>query len=377
MSENLKRAESLFNRIMNQNKPQERQPSNNYHHRSTHNGNGSLNNHRYKSKYNNTHAATVPNYDLPKRDPVKEAEAAVEALPENHHVLPYSWTIWHHSRSKNRTTPEEWEAPAPVQNGAAAVDSYLQTTNEIEFPGLAGGTTKCIASVEQMWVGLSLIKKTHDLPNGTELLIFKSGINPVWEDPINSKGGRWVFRFSRRSNTGTGPELAKEVQESVRNVRRRTSLIWERLVLKALTGSLIPEKQYLKQLQDQLMNDIAGLVLSVRRDEDIISVWNLNLNFGKRTDDKKGPPPFQARRIICDAVLRVIRECDLITQGLDCIETLATGSTERVAGVSFEYRLHADSTNPMMHNSDRSRRGKYHHHKNDHDEHKEDEEASG
>lgn len=347
---------------MNQNKPQEKQTST-YHHRNNHHSNNGASNRQYKSKYtHSSHTAPMANYDLPKRDPVKEAEDAVAKIPENHHILPYCWTIWHHSRLKTRAATEEWEAaPAPAQNGAAAVDLYLQTTSEIEYADFTGENTKSIASVEQMWSAVSQIKKTHELPNGTELLFFKTGINPVWEDPINTKGGRWVFRFSRRSASGSGSELAKEVQEQIRKVRCRTSLIWERLLLKTLTGLIIPEKHYLRQLQEQLLNDIAGLVLSVRRDEDIISVWNLNLNF-KRTEDKKGLPPFQARRIICDAILRIIRECDLIAQGLDCIETLATGSTERVAGVSFEYRLHADSTNPVLHGQDRARRGKYHHH---------------
>ena len=39
---------------------------------------------------------------------------------------------------------------------------------------------------------------------------------------------------------------------------------------------------------------------------------------------------FQARKIICDSILRVIRECDLINQGSDCVETIDTGSNERV-----------------------------------------------
>ena len=52
---------------------------------------------------------------------------------------------------------------------------------------------------------------------------------------------------------------------------------------------------------------------------------------------------FQARRIICDSILRVIRECDLINQGSDCVETIDTGSNERVFGVSFDYRIHADN----------------------------------
>lgn len=401
MSENLKRAELLFNRIMNQNKNTDSKPStshhrnnnssyisNTNHHHSNGQNLGNSNHHRQHYKqfksYNNhsghsgNSSVALPNYDLPKRDPVKEAQDAVEALHGDQHVLPYCWTIWYHLRTKNKTVAGNEEAGNNGAAGnsqnenstkpavAAAVDSYLQTTNEIEFPcyGKENQTVKSIASLEQMWLSMSVMKKLHDLSNGSELLVFKTGVNPVWEDPINAKGGRWVFRFNHRYSPASGLELAKEVQESMRKVRRRTTLIWERLVLRTLGGSLIPEKSANKGTQ--LLNDIAGLVLSVRRDEDIISVWNSNLNFGKRSQDdddkKRGLTPFQARRVICDAVLRIIRECDVIIQGSDCIETSTKSSTERVNGVTFEYRLHLDSSSSYS-TSERPRRGKqFHHH---------------
>lgn len=83
-------------------------------------------------------------------------------------------------------------------------------------------------------------------------------------------------------------------------------------------------------------------MLSLRKDEDIISLWNSNLNFFGKKEGKK-LTSFQARRILCDSILRVIRECDLIIQGSDCVETIDSGSNERVHGVSFEYRIHADN----------------------------------
>lgn len=375
MSENLKRAESLFNRIMNQNKPGETKsaPQGNSHrhsqnenrgHRllyrrgrdnnlknSEHHGNGNRHEHHKEE--------ALASIDLPKRDPVKEAQAAVAKVPQDHHVLPYCWTVWHHLRLKVK--PEETEADKDnTSSASAAVDSYLQTTNEIEFRDVANPdeTTKTIASVEQLWGSLSQTKRAFELHHSTQLLIFKTGINPVWEDPINAKGGRWVFRFGRRSHPG---HTDKDPEMSAR-VRQRTSMIWERLVLRTLTGSLIPDKQYLKHVQEQLLSDISGLALSIRRDEDIVSLWNSNLHFGRRRgddEDKKPLQPFQARRIMCDAILRVIRECDLILQGSDCVETTATGSTERVAGVSFEYRLHAESNSTTMY-WDRMRRRNHH-----------------
>lgn len=388
MSENLKRAELLFNRIMNQNKPDSKLPSqrgshsynsSNHYHHSNGNSLGNSTHHRhsyklYKSHSHNLTSVVLPSYDLPKRDPVKEAQAAVDALPADQHVLPYCWTIWFHLRSKNKAVTNDdtnGQADSAKPAAAAAVDSYLQTTNEIEFPcfGNESATIKSIASLEQMWLSLSVMKKLHELANGSELLVFKTGVIPVWEDPVNCKGGRWVFRFNHRFNPVNGPELSREVQESTRKVRRRTTLIWERLVLRTMGGSLIADKNATKGLQ--LLNDVAGLVLSVRRDEQIISVWNSNVSFGKRHDDddkKRALTPFQARRVICDAVLRVIRECDMIIQGSDCVDTSTKSSTERVNGVTFEYRLHLDSSSTYP-TSDR-RRGKLHHHNYQKDEEK-------
>lgn len=416
MSENLKRAESLFNRIMNPNRPQSSGDSASntkpYHKSSNHNqqngnygndqelgrsnsrhsnhhsngytnGNSSNGNghHRYNTrsynKYNHNQpspasSTAIASFDLPKRDPAKEAQDAVSALGVNLHVLPYCWTIWFHSRTKAKAPVVSEEATQNAATadltkpGAAAVDSYLQAATEIEFPNFENPTetVKPIASLEQMWVSLSSLKKTHELVNGSELLIFKTGVNPVWEDPINAKGGRWVFRFSHRVHPNAA---GQETQENVQKGRRRATLVWERLVLKTLTGSILLGR---KEHHDALLSDIVGLVLSVRRDEEIISIWNSNLHFGKKKaeeDEKKGGlTGFHARRVYCDAILRVIREVDAIMLGSDCIETQLSSSTERVSGVTFEYRLHSDNAHPF--NPERARRGKNYHHHNQKDE---------
>lgn len=348
MSENLKRAESLFNRIMNQNSPgpvkPEPRPGHRFH------GNEASEPHHGAHRAKNPNRKSLVPVDVPQKDPVKIAQDTVLHIPSHHHILPYCWTIWHHYRLRK---------PAPVGvdeevTVAVGMDLYLQTTNEIEFGDLADPSHRSVSigSLEQFWYSISQIKQAHHLAIGRELLIFKSGINPVWEDPINTKGGRWVFRFVRRA-------LPNDLASSTQKIRERTSLIWERLVLKIVSGSIIPQGNYLDEIQDVLLNDISGVVLSVRKDEDIISVWNSNLSFSKKKDDgsKKVLTSFQARRIICDAILRVIRECDLIVNGADIVSTLDNGSNKRVQGVSFEYRLHADvGSQPPASNGRRLRR---------------------
>lgn len=366
MSENLKRAESLFNRIMNPNKPQTEPKKhsssyrNNNHNGSHQNGLGNSHHRHSYNKYNkfNHLAAPSPSVvaDLPKRNPSQEAADAVALLPPGQHVLPYCWAIWHHLRTKRGPERNGDEPEAAKVTGA---DSYLQNTTEIDFPqyGNPSAKVKAIASVEQMWASLSTLKKLYNLAYGTELLVFKAGVNPVWEDPNNAKGGRWVFRFSHRYNSN---EPADEFLETAKHGRQRAALIWERLVLKTLSGSFITDAGPNKV--SQILGDIVGLVLSVRRDEEIISVWNSNTHFGKKSEDdddkKKQLTPFQARRVICYTVLRVIRECDMILQGSDSVDTFAKASTERVSGVTFDYRLHSDSFS--LHGTNDRRRGKHH-----------------
>ncbi|RCK65266.1 Eukaryotic translation initiation factor 4E-4 [Candida viswanathii] len=348
MSENLKRAESLFNRIMN---PGAHDSSSSLHSQvsagspitATSESPISLSSTTILPGTASTSNAiprkyTVPS-KIPKLDVEKLTQEALATVPSTHHTLPYCWTIWYHSRTKKKdpvVKPEESEGVSvEEQQNNPGVDLYLQTTSELSFvDSTTGAKIQHIASLEQMWSSISSLKITFDLNIGTEFLIFKTGVNPVWEDPINSKGGRWVFRFNRKLMNDD--DLHK--QEAL---RKRTSLIWERLVLKTVTGSLIPDSNS-EEIQELLLNDISGLVLSLRKDEDIISLWNSNLNFFGKKETKK-LTSFQARRILCDSILRVIRECDLITQGSDCVETIDTGSNERVFGVSFEYRIHADN----------------------------------
>ncbi|KAJ6434099.1 hypothetical protein OIU84_017746 [Salix udensis] len=73
-------------------------------------------------------------------------------------------------------------------------------------------------------------------------VLLKEGIRPLWEDSANCNGGKWIIRFKKVVS----------------------GRFWEDLVL-ALVG-------------DQLdySDDICGAVLSIRYNEDILSVWNRN-----------------------------------------------------------------------------------------------------
>ncbi|KAG6751885.1 hypothetical protein POTOM_044096 [Populus tomentosa] len=98
------------------------------------------------------------------------------------------------------------------------------------------------STVEGFWVCYCHLARPSLLPSPTDLHLFKEGIRPLWEDSANCNGGKWIIRFKKVVS----------------------GRFWEDLVL-ALVG-------------DQLdySDDICGAVLSIRYNEDILSVWNRN-----------------------------------------------------------------------------------------------------
>ncbi|GAB1605528.1 eukaryotic translation initiation factor 4E type 2-like isoform X1 [Argonauta hians] len=100
------------------------------------------------------------------------------------------------------------------------------------------------ASVEQFWSLYSHLLRPTDLPGHSDYHIFKDGIRPMWEDSANKDGGKWIIRLKKG--------LAARC--------------WENLIL-AMLGE-----------QFMVGEEICGAVLSVRYQEDILSLWNRTAN---------------------------------------------------------------------------------------------------
>jgi translation initiation factor 4E len=95
------------------------------------------------------------------------------------------------------------------------------------------------AQVEHFWRIYDYLKRPKDL-HYTEYHLFKEGIFPTWEDPQNKAGGKWMIR------------LKKGI----------ASRYWEDIIL-AIIGE-----------QFDVGSEVCGAVLSVRNNEDIVSIWN-------------------------------------------------------------------------------------------------------
>nr|XP_004226229.1 eukaryotic translation initiation factor 4E type 2 [Ciona intestinalis] len=99
-------------------------------------------------------------------------------------------------------------------------------------------------SVEQFWRIYSHMIRANDLTGHSDVHVFKGGIKPLWEDKANRLGGKWI-------------------------VRLRKGLVarcWENLIL-AMLGE-----------QFMVGDEVCGAVVSIRFQEDIISIWNRSAN---------------------------------------------------------------------------------------------------
>ena len=99
-------------------------------------------------------------------------------------------------------------------------------------------------TIEEFWEVYSHMKRTGKLPLGCDYHLFDKGIRPMWEDPSNKYGGKWLIRLKK----GVLP------------------LLWERLLLAVIGGQFVSS--------EIATHEITGCVASVRNGEDVISIWN-------------------------------------------------------------------------------------------------------
>ena len=53
-------------------------------------------------------------------------------------------------------------------------------------------------TAEEFWQLQQLLCPPSSLPPGVDLALFRAGVAPDWEDPVNIAGGRWMARREHR-----------------------------------------------------------------------------------------------------------------------------------------------------------------------------------
>lgn len=84
-------------------------------------------------------------------------------LLAGHHRLHTSWAFWYQKKGKR-----------------------TQTTNWYEGLTLAG---RC-RTVEQFWAMYSHLIRPDNVEGSVDLMLFRDGIQPMWEDDANKQGGK-------------------------------------------------------------------------------------------------------------------------------------------------------------------------------------------
>ncbi|OQR85005.1 eukaryotic initiation factor 4E [Achlya hypogyna] len=151
-----------------------------------------------------------------------EAPAAAteqtEAVPAEivpKHPLQHKWVLWYDNPKKKLAT-ETWE-------------ENLKKIYTFD-------------TVEDFWCLFNNVLPPTKLSTGSNYHLFKEGIRPMWEDPINMKGGKWILTNTRQR-------------------RARLDDSWMHVML-ALIG---------EALEDD--DDVCGCVVSVRKSQDRLAVW--------------------------------------------------------------------------------------------------------
>jgi len=149
--------------------------------------------------------------------PVKAELLGPLEIPTHEHKTQYVWHLWHSKKSTIR--------------------NFDQNLRQICRWG----------SVEGFWRHYQWLKRPSALPTLSDYHLFREGIKPMWEHPCNVDGGAWKVW------------LRKGVVDR----------LWENLLL-AVVGETL-----------DLGEEVCGVVVAVKGQEDSISVWNKSGSDGR------------------------------------------------------------------------------------------------
>lgn len=141
--------------------------------------------------------------------------------------LEYAYSFWFSKRPGKGSTNSSSSSNQSNPSNPINYDSNLKLVGTFN-------------TVEKYWSYYSHMCRPQDLNGHADIHLFKDGIRPLWEDDANKNGGKWIVRLKKG--------LANRC--------------WENLII-AILGE-----------QFMVGEEICGAVVSIRFQEDLISVWN-------------------------------------------------------------------------------------------------------
>ncbi|KAI6069820.1 hypothetical protein LUU34_00998100 [Aix galericulata] len=184
---------------------------------------------------------TTPNPQPSEEEKTEPAPTQEVASPEQYikHPLQNRWALWFFKNDKSKT----WQA-------------NLRLISKFD-------------TVEDFWALYNHIQLSSNLMPGCDYSLFKDGIEPMWEDEKNKRGGRWLITLTKQ--------------------QRRSDL--DRFWLETLL-CLIGESF------DDYSDDVCGAVVNVRTKGDKIAIWTTECenrdavtHIGRVYKERLGLPP--------------------------------------------------------------------------------------
>lgn len=176
-----------------------------------------------ESETNKLAEETPVSYDGPLLSGREEGLAAKNGKK---HPLEHAWTLYYDlQRHHGQSSSDQYEATLKCVGEFTTLESFFDTFATLHRPSR--------------------------LEKNANYHLFKSGVKPMWEDPANAKGGRWVITLRDRAQTA-GSRAAHEAL---------VDRSWMWLVL-ALIGETLDD--------DGL---VTGAVCSLRGKGDRIALW--------------------------------------------------------------------------------------------------------
>lgn len=86
--------------------------------------------------------------------------------------LQHSWTFWYLIRHTRNA---------------------VQSTNYEHNLHLIG----TVATAEDFLALYGHMRRPAELPTNSDYQLFRTGVKPVWEDPANERGGKWILRLRK------------------------------------------------------------------------------------------------------------------------------------------------------------------------------------
>ena len=165
--------------------------------------------------------------DAPSTGPALSGkEAAVAAKAGKKHPLQNTWTLYYDGQSHQKpSSSDQYESKLKCIGHFKTLESFFDTFATLHRPSQLG--------------------------RNTNYHLFKNGIKPMWEDPANAKGGRWVLTLREQANSVGGRAAHEAILDR--------SWMW---LVFGLIGEHFDEN-------DQL----TGAVCSLRTKGDRIALW--------------------------------------------------------------------------------------------------------